>query len=134
MPHNASRVSRSRLEACQRQGARAGVDIVAFRRRGVPMPFGSSSCAAAYSGERLRSDENEASVVNARTSVVSIACDLLNKLAIRLEDLSSVPPKLTRSARSRSASWLTLQGVARAGGIRGRSFVLPRPVSHRYLV
>ena len=51
------------------------------------MPFASSSCAAAYSGERLRSDENEASVVNARTSVVSIACDLLNKLAIRLEDL-----------------------------------------------
>ena len=38
-------------------------------------------------GERLRSDENEASVVNARTSVVSIACDLPNKLAIRLEDL-----------------------------------------------
>ena len=51
------------------------------------MPFASSSCAAAYSGERLRSDENEASVVNARTSVVSIACDLLNKLAIRVEDL-----------------------------------------------
>ena len=63
------------------------MDSVAFRRRGVPMPFASSSCAAAYSGERLRSDENEASVVNARTSVVSIACDLLNKLAIRLEDL-----------------------------------------------
>jgi hypothetical protein len=55
--------------------------------RGVPLPFGSSSCAAAYSGERLRSDENEASVIKARTSVVSIACDLLNKLAIRLEDL-----------------------------------------------
>ena len=63
------------------------MDSVAFGQRGVPMPFGSSSCAAAYSGERLRSDENEASVVNARTSVVSIACDLLNKLAIRLEDL-----------------------------------------------
>jgi hypothetical protein len=44
-------------------------------------------CAAAHSGERLRSDENEASVIKARTSVVSIACDLLNKLAIRLEDL-----------------------------------------------
>jgi hypothetical protein len=51
------------------------------------MPFSSSSCAAAYSGERFRSDENEASVVNARTRVVSIACDLLNKLAIGLEDL-----------------------------------------------
>ena len=50
------------------------------------MPFGSSSCAAAYSGERLRSDENEASVIKARTSVVSIACDLLIT-AIRLEDL-----------------------------------------------
>ena len=51
------------------------------------MPFGSSSCAAAYSGERLRSDENEASVINACARVVSIACDLLNKLAIRLENL-----------------------------------------------
>ena len=75
-PNDASRVSRSRLEACQRQGARAGVDSVAFRRRGVPMPFASSSCAAAYSGERLRSDENEASVINARDfssrSVMSI--------------------------------------------------------------
>jgi hypothetical protein len=63
------------------------VDSVVFRRRaGVPMPFGSSSCAAARSGEHLRSDENEASV-KARTSVVSIACDLLNKFAIRLEEL-----------------------------------------------
>ena len=51
------------------------------------LPFGSPSCAAAYSGEPLRSDENEASVIKARTSVVSIACDLLNKLAIGLEDL-----------------------------------------------
>jgi len=33
-PNDASRVSRSRLEACQRQGARAGVDSVAFSRRG----------------------------------------------------------------------------------------------------
>jgi hypothetical protein len=47
------------------------------------MPFGSSSCAAAH----LRSDENEARVIKARTSVVSIACDLLNKFAIRLEEL-----------------------------------------------
>ena len=48
--------------------------IVQASRRcaGSPMPFGSSSCAAAYSGERLRSDENEASVIEARTSVVSI--------------------------------------------------------------
>ena len=51
------------------------------------MPFGSSSCAAAHSGEHLRSDENEASVIKARTSVVSIACDLLNKFAICLEVL-----------------------------------------------
>ena len=51
------------------------------------MPFASSSCAAAHSGERLGRDENEASVVNARTSVVSIACDLLSKLAIQLEEL-----------------------------------------------
>ena len=35
--NDASRVSRSRLEACQRQGARTGVDSVVFRRRaGVP--------------------------------------------------------------------------------------------------
>ena len=51
------------------------------------MPFDSSSCAAAYSGERLRSDENEASVINACARVVSIACDLFNKLAIGFEDL-----------------------------------------------
>jgi hypothetical protein len=39
------------------------------------------------SGERLRSDKNEASVINACTRVVSIACDLFNKLAVGLEDL-----------------------------------------------
>jgi hypothetical protein len=41
----------------------------------------------AHSGERLGRDENDASVIKARTSVVSIACNLLNKLAIGLEDL-----------------------------------------------
>ena len=61
--------------------------------RGVPMPFGSSSCAAAYSGERLRSDENEASVIKARTSVVSIACDLLKSSRYASKTFSSVPPK-----------------------------------------
>jgi len=59
------------------------VDSVAFRPRGCLL------CAAAHSGERLGSDENGASVINARTSVVSVACDLLNKLAIRLEDQSN---------------------------------------------
>ena len=57
------------------------------------MPFGSSSCAAAYSGERLRSDENEASVIKARTSVVSIACDLLKSSRYASKTFSSVPPK-----------------------------------------
>ena len=95
------------------------MDSVAFRRRGVPMPFASSSCAAAYSGERLRSDENEASVIKARTSVVSIACDLLNKLAIRLEDLFVSALEVNAFGKNCSASWLTLQRVARAGGIRG---------------
>ena len=110
------------------------MDSVAFRRRGVPMPFASSSCAAAYSGERLRSDENEASVVNARTSVVSIACDLLNKLAIRLEDLfvrasevnavGKISQRLVthpaRSSPSRWNPWLILWAA------------MTRP--HRYLV
>jgi hypothetical protein len=48
------------------------VDCLALTPRGA-LPFGSPSCAAAYSGEPLRSDENEASVIKARTSVVSIA-------------------------------------------------------------
>ena len=51
------------------------------------------SCAAAHSGERLGRDENEASVIKARTSVVSIACDLFNKLAIGLEDLFRQCPR-----------------------------------------
>jgi hypothetical protein len=55
--------------------------------RSLQTARGCLSCAAAHSGERLGSDENEASVINARTSIVSIACDLLNKLAIGLEDL-----------------------------------------------
>ena len=98
------------------------------------MPFASSSCAAAYSGERLRSDENEASVVNARTSVVSIACDLLNKLAIHLEDLLVSAPEMNavgkisqrlvthpaRSSPSRWNPWLILWAA------------MTRP--HRYLV
>jgi hypothetical protein len=41
----------------------------------------------AHSSERLRSDENEASVINTCTRVVSIACDLFNKLVIGLKDL-----------------------------------------------
>jgi hypothetical protein len=45
------------------------------------------SCAAAHSGKRLRSDENQASVLNACSGVVCIACDLFNKLAVDLEDL-----------------------------------------------
>jgi hypothetical protein len=45
------------------------------------------SCAAAHSGKRLRSDENQASVINACSGVVCIACDLFNKLAVDLEDL-----------------------------------------------
>jgi hypothetical protein len=57
------------------------------RPRAGPLPFGSSLCAAAYSGERLRSDENEASVINACARVVSIACDLFNKLAVGFEDV-----------------------------------------------
>ena len=63
------------------------MDCLALRPRAVPLPFGSSLCAAAYSGKRLRSDENEASVINACARVVSIACDLFNKLAIGFEDL-----------------------------------------------
>ena len=90
---HAGKVPGTRIEGRQREGARAGVDSVGLQTaRGVPMPFGSSSCAAAYSGERLRSDENEASVIKARTSVVSIACDLLNKLAAS-KTFSSVPSK-----------------------------------------
>ena len=53
----------------------------------MPSRFDFSSRAAAHSGERLRSDENEARLIIACASVVSIACDLLNKLAIRLENL-----------------------------------------------
>ena len=45
------------------------------------------SCAAAHSGKRLRSDENQASLLNACSGVVCIACDLFNKLAVDLEDL-----------------------------------------------
>ena len=46
-----------------------------------------SLCTAAHSGKRLRSDKNEARVINTCTGIVSIACDLFNKFTIGLKDL-----------------------------------------------
>jgi hypothetical protein len=63
------------------------------------------------------SDENEASVVNARTSVVSITCDLPNKLAIRLEDL------FVRASEVNAVGKISQRLVAHPA--RSRSFVLP---------
>jgi hypothetical protein len=43
--------------------------------------------AAAHSIECLRSDEHSACVIGAGTRIVSVACDLFNKLTIGLKDV-----------------------------------------------
>ena len=79
----------------------------------MPLPVLLSSRAAAHSGERLGSDENEARLINACTSVVNIACDLLNKLAIRLENLFVTAAQRPTQLQRSSTPMIELRGIGK---------------------